>query len=339
MAEQKPVDGDTAPIMEAGWFPDPRNETRERLWDGNEWLDWSRPSKEGIPEANPAGWRPDPADSQLERLWAGDRWTAHSRVPPEVAAQGIIKVFDVHRETRQEDRLRELQLSAEWAQDAGVQGDDAREATNSEVLSAYTRLSPLIADFLEEELLGRRQPDRGSVSPEPFGQAFQTQLTESELGQPPGFAVAAASGPIRVVLRSGFVSCAIWQSQLRKVSPAFGVAPDAGRGNIEVRRAWLEHIPDEIELLRTDPDLAPWFWPVNGRAFTGLVASCGLLGIVESRYDPVSTEGITDGMMAVTGLVRTIEAYPGAEVLDPWLTYYAAAGWSLFLATTPLWSE
>ena len=64
---------------EAGWYPDPVRPGRERLWDGDAWLDWSRRQEDGRVEDDPAGWRSDPGNPSFERLWAGNQWTDSKR--------------------------------------------------------------------------------------------------------------------------------------------------------------------------------------------------------------------------------------------------------------------
>jgi hypothetical protein len=68
---------------QAGWYPEPDNPGKERLWDGDLWTHWVRPpSKDERIEMNPAGWRDDPTRPDTERLWTGDAWTDLVRPAP-----------------------------------------------------------------------------------------------------------------------------------------------------------------------------------------------------------------------------------------------------------------
>lgn len=68
--------------LEAGWYPEPGNPSKERLWDGESWSSWVRPAKDDRIETNPAGWRDDPNKPDTERLWTGDTWTDLVRPTP-----------------------------------------------------------------------------------------------------------------------------------------------------------------------------------------------------------------------------------------------------------------
>lgn len=104
---------------EPGWYPDPKNPAKEWLWDGAEWLDWSRPRKADRLEADPVGWRPDPSDPEWERLWSGERWTDSVRDvgktggqpvsigPPAAAPESILDAFTADAIGYDFDRLYE----------------------------------------------------------------------------------------------------------------------------------------------------------------------------------------------------------------------------------------
>jgi Domain of unknown function (DUF4328)/Protein of unknown function (DUF2510) len=76
----------------AGWYPDAANPGRERLWTGERWIEWIRPTKVGRTEDTPAGWYPDTGHPGFERLWSGEMWTEEIRrtgalsAPPPVPA-------------------------------------------------------------------------------------------------------------------------------------------------------------------------------------------------------------------------------------------------------------
>jgi hypothetical protein len=83
-------EGDGEGDIPAGWYPDPTpsRRPRERLWDGEEWTQWTRDARADRVDDPPAGWHPDPSHEGWERLWTGSKWTdlqrAATNVEPEV---------------------------------------------------------------------------------------------------------------------------------------------------------------------------------------------------------------------------------------------------------------
>jgi hypothetical protein len=77
-AEVRETSEDAVPV---GWFPDPTRsrKPRERLWDGDEWTQWTRSVDDARVEEQPADWYHDPGNPELERLWTGSQWTDHRR--------------------------------------------------------------------------------------------------------------------------------------------------------------------------------------------------------------------------------------------------------------------
>jgi len=57
---------------EAGWYLDPIDPGRLRLWDGGTWSDEVRPAEGPVPDA---GWYEDPSSPGDLRLWDGAAWT------------------------------------------------------------------------------------------------------------------------------------------------------------------------------------------------------------------------------------------------------------------------
>lgn len=74
----QPADADDSAFA-AGWYRDPHNNARERLWDGEGWTSWVRPIREGRVETDPAGWQPHPSQPGKEMLWSGTGWTDRER--------------------------------------------------------------------------------------------------------------------------------------------------------------------------------------------------------------------------------------------------------------------
>src|SRR5438128_895542 len=74
---------DTTEAPEPGWYPDPTHSRKERLWDGSQWLNWSRKRRESPEEHDPPAWKPDPSSSRRERFWSGDQWTDSIKEIPE----------------------------------------------------------------------------------------------------------------------------------------------------------------------------------------------------------------------------------------------------------------
>jgi hypothetical protein len=68
--------GDRPP---AGWYPDLTNPGHERLWTGERWIAWIRPTRADLGEGNPAGWHEDIGHPGFERLWSGEMWTDEIR--------------------------------------------------------------------------------------------------------------------------------------------------------------------------------------------------------------------------------------------------------------------
>ena len=71
--------GESGTRPPAGWYPDPTNPGHERLWTGERWIAWIRPSRVDRTEENPAGWREDAGHVGFERLWSGEMWTDEVR--------------------------------------------------------------------------------------------------------------------------------------------------------------------------------------------------------------------------------------------------------------------
>jgi Protein of unknown function (DUF2510) len=67
-----------AQVAAPGFYPDPRDPSRELYWDGDKWTNEAAIS---VPDP---GFYPDPNDPKVERYWDGKRWT-ESRQPVGVA--------------------------------------------------------------------------------------------------------------------------------------------------------------------------------------------------------------------------------------------------------------
>lgn len=66
-------------VAAPGFYPDPRDPSRELYWDGDKWTNEAAIS---VPDP---GFYPDPNDPKVERYWDGRRWT-ESRQPIAVGA-------------------------------------------------------------------------------------------------------------------------------------------------------------------------------------------------------------------------------------------------------------
>jgi hypothetical protein len=77
-------------LTPAGWYREPQNPSRERLWTGARWTERIRPVKDDRVDEVPVGWYADPETAGLERLWTGTMWTDERRpIAPEVASASI----------------------------------------------------------------------------------------------------------------------------------------------------------------------------------------------------------------------------------------------------------
>lgn len=61
-------------VAAPGFYPDPKDPSRELYWDGDKW------TNESVAGAPDPGFYPDPNDPKVERYWDGRKWT-ESRQP------------------------------------------------------------------------------------------------------------------------------------------------------------------------------------------------------------------------------------------------------------------
>jgi Domain of unknown function (DUF4328) len=78
------ADGQGPTQAPAGWYPDLTNPGHERLWTGERWIAWIRPTRGDLGEVNPVGWHEDIGHPGFERLWSGEMWTEEIRRVGEV---------------------------------------------------------------------------------------------------------------------------------------------------------------------------------------------------------------------------------------------------------------
>lgn len=238
-----------------------------------------------------------------------------------------------------------LAEARENIESVGVVGQAVDAATDPATVDAYARSHDLIVKFVESELYPSaegRQAERES-RPLPFAAAFPTELERADtkevgLGLLPagGGSYLIALGIAKVMVH-GFAACAINQ-QLRREAGYSALEPATTLHVEDIRRVWFERIDDEHErLIVSNRELGAWVASVCGHAYTSLVVSAGSLGIIETRHSLGSAEALTDQMMIQNRMLAVTDAYPGAETLDPFLIFYSTAGWTLYLANTPLW--
>jgi hypothetical protein len=100
-----------------GWYPDPRQPTKMRYWDGTQWTEHVQ-ARHSVAQVA-ASWYPDPQQPGWQRYWDGSQWTDQVRSVPLFDGELVVSAWSSKKKQRLVVTPEEM-----WWGDAHVRWDD-----------------------------------------------------------------------------------------------------------------------------------------------------------------------------------------------------------------------